>query len=225
MIKLNSLIYKICLLICGIVGLTWNIMMKVHPTTLEYWGYYTYLSNLAVCVAMVFSIIAIIRNRKPSHELTLWTTVIITLTLLIYHFALRPGYQAKGYNILHGANLFVHYIVSLGMIADYIFFDEDKGSLKWFKPLYWIAFPLGYYLWINIYVWCGGRFTTWLPAENQYEYTKVPYWFLNYEVMGWSKVIFVIFAFVAGFLVLSYIFWGLDKAIPLYKKHLTNKSK
>ena len=223
MIKLNSLIYKICLLICGIVGLVWNIMLKIHPTTLEYWGYYTYLSNLIVCILMVFSIIAIIRNKQPSHEMTIWTTVIITLTFLIYHFALRPGYQAIGYNILKGENLFVHYIVSLGMIGDYIFFDENKGTLKWFKPLYWIAFPLGYYLWINIYVWCSGMFTTWLPTEKQYEYAKVPYWFLNYEVMGWGKVIFVIFAFVVGFLALSYLFWGLDKAIPLYKKHLQKK--
>jgi len=223
MIKLNSLIYKICLLVCGIIGLVWNIMMHLHSTITELWGYYTYLSNLIVCVLMVFSIIAIIRNKQPSHEMTLWTTVIITLTFLIYHFALRPGFMAKGYNIFHGANLFVHYIVPLGMIGDYLFFDENKGSLKWFKPLYWIAFPLGYYLWINVYVWCGGMFTTWLPTEKQFEYAKVPYWFLNYEVMGWGKVGLIILAFVAGFLALSYLFWGLDKAIPLYKQHLQKK--
>ena len=171
---------------------------------------------------MVYAFVFTIRDADYSSFFKKGVTVCIMLTFLVYHFALRPVISSENFWKL--SNFCLHYFVPLFTFADYLIFDK-KGDLKPFQPAFWATFPIIYYCYILIYGAFGGYF---LEKGKPIELAaKAPYWFLDTAgiipgtntVMGVKGVFISVILCTIGFLLLSYIMYGIDIALHSIKKN------
>ena len=135
--------------------------------------------------------------------------VCISLTFLVYNFMLRPAdfTIANMGNLKNISNLFAHYMVPAFVWIDYLLFTP-KGGMKWYYPLIWICYPLLYLAYIMlIYKPMGGTFIV------EGEVCKVPYFFLDTEILGIGGVTLWCLAIAAVILLLSYLFLLFDKLL------------
>jgi len=81
------------------------------------------------------------------------------------------------------------------VIIDRIIFTE-KGSVKKYDSIIWLAYPLIYWVFTIIFVYFGGNFNT-TNIESNY-----PYFFLNFKEVGVGYFFLVIsFIILIGYLV------------------------
>jgi hypothetical protein len=194
------------LLVAGCaLGLVLNMLSSKNLLTL--FMYYTIQSNL-LCLA--FFIYLLVRRSRPDDSP--WLSIAkgaclmaILVTLLVYHFALRPqiSHLAVNYRPFSLKDLLVHYFTPLMVLLDYLLFDL-KGRYRQWDPLIWASLPLAYLALVYIYVGLGGRFQ--LGSST----AKYPYFFLNVEELGLGGVLAWIGLITGGFMVVAYGLVGLD---------------
>lgn len=174
------------------------------PRHKELFSYFTIQSNV-MCLLLLFWGL-----RKEPHALFRGlATVCITLTFLVYHFMLRPADLTLDnlWNIKNMATAFAHYLVPACIWLDYLFFCP-KGLMRLSYPIKWLCYPLLYLAYIlMVYKPAGGTFIV------DGKLCKVPYFFLDTELLGTGGVALWCIAIAAGFLVLSYLFLLLDKLL------------
>lgn len=186
-----SYYYKILILIVCIVGLYLNFtFLPFYKSAL----YFTIISNLACAL---FYLIYIILNFKKNIDkkesyyiLKGMMSISMILTMIIYQFMVFTG-TVDVYKDHELASYFLHIIVPIMIICDYIFFDE-KGKLKINYTFIWSLSLIGYDFLVLIYVLCGGVF------DNG---SKVPYNFLDVNKYGLYRVLFsnvLIYVFCIG---------------------------
>gem|GEM_PF-4103594 len=86
-------------------------------------------------------------------------TLMITITMIIYHFMLS-GLYADGDFSFFLQNLILHYIVPSMVILDWILFDL-KRTFHSLDPLYWLSIPILYSAFPLLYK--GGK---WINPQN-----------------------------------------------------------
>jgi hypothetical protein len=89
-------------------------------------------------------------------------------------------------------------------VLDWILFYEHK-KVRWFYPLASVIFPLVYVA----FVYIRAAIVNFNP-EVPYLY---PYFFLNLDNLGVAGVAKWVCILFAGFILLGYIFYGIDKVI------------
>ena len=128
----------------------------------------------------------------------------IMLTFLVFNFLLagRPDreFQANW----RVSSICLHVILPIMYIFDWLLFYEHK-KIRWFYPLVSVAFPALYI----IFIYTRAFIVNFNP-EVPYLY---PYFFLNLDNLGVAGVAKWVAILFAGFIVLGYIFYGIDKLI------------
>ena len=170
----------------------------------ELFSYFTIQSNVMCLIMMAWKL-----KKEPPALFRGLAVVCISLTFLVYNFMLRPAdfTIANMGNLKNISNLFAHYMVPAFVWIDYLLFTT-KGGIKWYYPLIWICYPLLYLAYIMlIYKPIGGTFIV------EGEVCKVPYFFLDTEILGIGGVTLWCLAIAAVILLLSYLFLLLDKLL------------
>jgi len=170
----------------------------------ELFSYFTIQSNVMCLIMMAWKL-----KKEPPALFRGLAVVCISLTFLVYNFMLRPAdfTIANMGNLKNISNLFAHYMVPAFVWIDYLLFTP-KGGMKWYYPLIWICYPLLYLAYIMlIYKPMGGTFIV------EGEVCKVPYFFLDTEILGIGGVTLWCLAIAAVILLLSYLFLLLDKLL------------
>ena len=170
----------------------------------ELFSYFTIQSNVMCLIMMAWKL-----KKEPPALFRGLAVVCISLTFLVYNFMLRPAdfTIANMGNLKNISNLFAHYMVPAFVWIDYLLFTP-KGGMKWYYPLIWICYPLLYLAYIMlIYKPMGGTFIV------EGEVCKVPYFFLDTEILGIGGVTVWCLAIAAVILLLSYLFLLLDKLL------------
>lgn len=170
----------------------------------ELFSYFTIQSNVMCLIMMAWKL-----KKEPPALFRGLAVVCISLTFLVYNFMLRPAdfTIANMGNLKNISNLFAHYMVPAFVWIDYLLFTP-KGGMKWYYPLIWICYPLLYLAYIMlIYKPMGGTFIV------EGEVCKVPYFFLDTEILGIGGVTVWCIAIAAVILLLSYLFLLLDKLL------------
>ena len=145
--------------------------------------YFTVMSNLAIAGFHLYLLYAERRElRDPSfripqgmHTLKYVLTISIALTFSVFFVLLLPEY---GLSVLWmPGNLSTHLIAPIAAILDYIFFE--KSHIKHgFTLLYTLIPPYAYVALTLVLSRLGVRY-----AHGDI----VPYYFLNYEKLGWLR--------------------------------------
>ena len=184
-----------------------NRKLSIPETIIQYFSYFTILSNLLVTIACTTLLL------KPSSTIgkffskptTLTAlTIYITVVGLVYNIVLRFLWAPQGLQKL--VDELLHSVTPLLFIT-YWYIYVSKSLLKWNHVYLWLVFPFIY----CIYILVRGAITR-----------LYPYPFIDVDILGYNTVFINITFLVAAFLFIGLLFIGIGKLSS--KKHLkTNK--
>lgn len=170
----------------------------VATRTLQYFSFFTILSNILVALALTGPLL------KPTRRLARWTaspafraavTTYILIVGVVYHFMIAPYWRPEGLTL--AVNLVLHYVMPIAFLLDWLWFTQ-RGDLRWFDPVKALVFPLVFGVWTLGH----GLATHWWP-----------YGFVNVDALGLGRVLTVYGGLLAFFLLVGLALVGLDRAL------------
>jgi hypothetical protein len=147
-----------------------------------YFGFFTVLTNILVALVLTIACLRpasrgfLARSGTRSAVL-----VYIAMVGIIYSTILRPYWMPSGI-----ADKLLHDVLPPLYLLYWIAF-VPKGDLRWIDPLYWLSFPVAYFLYVLMRGALIGSY---------------PYSFLDAAALGYSRLavngIFLLVAFLAA---------------------------
>ncbi|MHA1228721.1 MAG: Pr6Pr family membrane protein [Candidatus Hodarchaeales archaeon] len=178
-----------------------NASLSIPEKIFGVYRYFTMQTNLMV---LVWLVLAVLWMKNPDRMDNLngivrgAITLYITVTFLVFAIVLSPLYHPSGFEGF--LNLSLHYIMPIAFIID--FFATEELNYKWRFTLYWLIYPLCYLVFSLIHGLTTGDFI---------------YPFLNFETLGFEKLIISLIILVGLFIFLSVVYIVLSKKItPIY---------
>lgn len=193
--------------------LQYGLMLKGDPQTgageltLNFFSYFTILSNLMVALALTAPAVA------PRSRLGRWSlsesvraavTMYIVVVGVVYHFLLAPTWNPQGWSLL--ANTLLHYVMPIAFAVDWLAFTP-KGRLRWVDPARWLAVVLFYGGWTLLH----GKLSGWWP-----------YWFVDVDQLGLSKVTVYFAGLLIFFLIVGLVVVAIDRAFGRRDRRLAS---
>lgn len=185
-----------------LVGLcAWGIWLNLTAwdgNWLELLSFYTLQSNILVLVFFIYLLIRPLWTKQPPNSTVKGAvTVAISLTLLVYHFVLRPTMFSMAESTYGDspANILAHYVTPLMVIADWLLFDR-KGMMTKFDPFKWLLVPLAYLVFAII----RAQLATFSITDSRW-----PYFFMDFDKYGIMQVVLNCSLVTVGYLALGYL--------------------
>ena len=176
------------------------------------WDFYAHFTNLSnyLCLGIVFA--ELVQTAKKNEDSYVSASPLlkfigllgIMLTFLVFNFLLAGRPDRELQSNWRVSSICLHVILPIMYIFDWLLFYEHK-KIRWFYPLVSVAFPVLYI----IFIYTRAFIVNFNP-EVPYLY---PYFFLNLDNLGVAGVAKWVAILFAGFIVLGYIFYGIDKLI------------
>ena len=179
----------------------------------DFYVHFTNLSNY-LCIGVVFR--ELIQTAKKNNNSYVTTApflkfigvLAILLTFLVFNFLLAGQPDRDPQANWRIASLSFHVILPVMYVFDWLLFYEHR-KVRWFYPLASVIFPV---LYVE-FVFIRAAILNFNP-EVPYLY---PYFFLNIDKLGVAGVVKWVTILFAGFIVLGYIFYAVDKIIKSNK--------
>ncbi|MEG1528421.1 MAG: Pr6Pr family membrane protein [Clostridia bacterium] len=206
-----SIINKFLIVICEIVGLTTHFLGKsdIVPS----FFYFTVLSNFGALVVFCFVLVKTI-NGGFSQKLQFAKMLVtqgILVTFVIYGFVLTPAMSLIDISTeLTFSSFILHYLAPSLIFVDYCLYD-NKGLIKWWHSFSYLSIFLLYPLYCYGYAFLGGTFN--VDGVK----TRYPYFFLDFDLLGIGQVLKYVSLLMVSFLVVSLLFFALDRIMSRYK--------
>ena len=206
-----ALIYRCLLLATCSVGLALNFFIRQGRFDSLSLIYYTNLSNLLCLIYFIPLAVRTALRPQGDNNITLLPrlkgalTLMIAVTMLVYHFLLAGGKPPMydGTQLQRWlANTLLHYAAPALVILDWILFDP-KRAFRWFDPLLWLVIPLLYAIFVLLRAEIGGE----IAGRG----SRVPYFFLDIDAIGWGQVLGYIGIIAFVFTALGYAMLLLDR--------------
>ena len=176
------------------------------------WDFYAHFTNLSnyLCIGIMFA--ELVQTAKKNEDSYVSASPLlkfigllgIMLTFLVFNFLLAGRPDRELQSNWRVSSICLHVILPIMYIFDWLLFYEHK-KIRWFYPLVSVAFPVRYI----IFIYTRAFIVNFNP-EVPYLY---PYFFLNLDNLGVAGVAKWVAILFAGFIVLGYIFYGIDKII------------
>ena len=185
------------------LGLQYGLMLGGNPDqsagelTLNFFSYFTILSNLMVALALTAPAVA--PNSRPgrwaqSEGVRAAVAMYIVVVGVTYHFLLAATCNPQGWSLL--ANNLLHYVKPAAFVIDWLAFTP-KGRLRWIDPAKWLIPVLIYGGWTLLH----GELSGWWP-----------YWFTDVDKLGLGKVMVHFAGLLVFFLIVGLIVVAIDRA-------------
>lgn len=208
-----QLIFQSFFCAMGLVGIvaSFGIFEDVHNLRWDFYVHFTNLSNY-FCIGIVFSELIQTAKKKEDSYVTTAPVVkfifclAILLTFLVFNFLLAGRADRNPQDNWRVASILFHVILPIMYVLDWILFYEHK-KVKWYYPLISPVIPVVYV----IFVFARAAIVNFNP-KVPYLY---PYFFLNIDNLGVAGVAKWMLILLTGFIVLGYIFYGIDKLINI----------
>ena len=209
-----QLIFQTIYCTLGFVGIVscFGIFEDITQFRWEFYVYFTNISNF-LCIGIMFA--SLIQTIKKKEDSFVTTSPImkfigmlgILLTFLVFNFMLA-GNRDPQLNWRIGSLTF-HVVLPIMYVADWFLFYERK-KCKWYYPLASVAFPVAYLIFIFTQA-AIMKFDTSILLPDATTPLIYPYFFLNLETLGVGGVLKWVAILLAAFVVMGFIFFGLDK--------------
>ena len=209
-----QLIFQTIYCTIGLVGIvaSFGIFDDITQFRWEFYVYFTNISNF-LCIGVMFAgLIQTIKKKEDSFVtavplLKFIGMLGIMLTFFVFNFMLA-GDRDPQLNWRIGSLTF-HVVLPIMYVADWFLFYERKNC-KWYYPLASIAFPVAYLTFIYTQA-AIMKFDTSILLPDSTTSLIYPYFFLNLETLGVGGVLKWIAILISAFVVMGFIFFGLDK--------------
>jgi hypothetical protein len=184
------------------VALQYGVTLADNPDssagelTLNFFSYFTILSNILVALALTAPVVA------PNSRLGHWgasegvraaVAMYIVVVGVVYHFLLAATWNPQGWSLL--ANNLLHYVMPIAFVIDWLAFTP-KGRLRWVDPVKWLVPVLIYGGWTLAHGWLSGWW---------------PYWFVDADTLGLGKVTIHFAGLLIFFLIVGLIVVAIDR--------------
>ena len=184
-----------------------NPHMGAGELTLNFFSYFTILSNILVALALTAPVVA------PNSRLGRWSAsegvraavaMYIVVVGLTYHFLLAGIWAPQGWSLL--ANNLLHYVMPAAFVVDWLAFTP-KGRLRWVDPAKWLIPVLIYGGWTLLH----GKLSGWWP-----------YWFVDVDTLGLGKTIVYFAGLLVFFLIVGLVVVAIDRVFGRRDRRLAS---
>lgn len=218
--RMFTLTYRLTYLgLCG-YGILRHLSVSDSIRNINMLSYFTIQSNILCFLVMLASVIHTIlciikdENLKYNRALSFFrgmAFLVITITFFTYSLVLtQTGFTMgnvpkKGLTI---NDLFVHYMIPICTIVDYILF-QPKPSFKKLDPIKWLWAPFIYFVLILI----KGKYFD--ASKSLVGIKRYPYYFLDAGKYGYLYVFKYALIFLIACIIIGYAFWIIDFLLGL----------
>lgn len=186
------------------LGLQYGLMISGQPAaevatrTLNFFSFFTILTNLLVAVALTLPVIGAgsrLGRWAASEGLRAGVTMYAVVVGLVYHFLLHATWSPQGWS--YAANIALHYVMPAAILIDWLAFTPN-GRLRWVDAGKWLAFPLIYGGWTLLH----GAVSGWYP-----------YWFIDAGELGLGRTLLNFGGLLTFFGVVGLIVVAIDRTL------------
>lgn len=178
--------------------ITGNPDMGVGALTLNFFSFFTILTNVLVAVALTLPVVGAgtrLGRRAGSEGVRAGVTMYAVVVGLVYHFLLHATWDPQGWALV--ANILLHYVMPVAILLDWLLFTP-KGRLRWIDAPKWLAFPLIYGGWTLVHGYAAGWW---------------PYWFVDVQTLGLGKAALYFAGLLVLFLIVGLLVVTIDRAL------------
>ena len=191
------------------------------------WDFYVHFTNISNFLCIGVMLAALIQTAKKKEDSYVSAAPIlkfigmlgILLTFLVFNIMLAGAEGRDPQANWRVGSLCFHVVLPIMYIADWFLFYERKKT-KWYYPIASTAFPLAYMAFLLIQAIIL-KFNATILIPTTTTPLIYPYFFVNLDTQGVDGVLMWIGILSAAFVLVGYLFFGLDK---LGKKKLKNKA-
>lgn len=162
-----------------------------------YFGYFTILTNLLVCLSLTLPLAAPSSGAGrflARSDVTAGVATSIVFVSLAYHFLLRNTWNPQGLQLL--ADILLHYIMPVLFLIHW-WFSFPKDALRWTYPLIWGVYPTVYLVYVLIRGLIIGKY---------------PYAFIDPIAIGYQRTMVNAVGLLGVFIVLGLLLVALGRA-------------
>ena len=211
-----QLMYQTIYCTLGFVGCiaSLGIFDNINMIRWDFYVHFTNISNYLCIGVMLAALIQTVKKKEDSYvsaapALKFIGMLGILLTFLVFNIMLAGAAGRDPQANWRVGSLLFHVTLPILYIADWFLFYERK-QCKWYYPVLSIAFPLGYVVFLLIQAVIL-KFDSSILIPTTTTPLIYPYFFVNLETQGVSGVLMWIGILAAAFVVVGFLFFGLDK--------------
>ena len=211
-----QLIYQTIYCTLGLVGIIASIGIFDNINTIR-WDFYVHFTNISnyLCIGVMFA--ALIQTVKKKEDSFVSVAPVlkfigilgILLTFLVFNIMLAGAEGRDPQANWRIGSLVFHVVLPIMYIADWFLFYERK-KCKWYYPIASISFPLAYVIFLLIQAVIL-KFDSSILIPTTKTPLIYPYFFVNLETQGVFGVLMWIGILSAAFVLVGFLFFGLDK--------------
>ena len=209
-----QLIFQTIYCTLGFVGLIASLGIFDDINTIR-WDFYVHFTNISNFLCIGVMLTALIQTAKKKEDSYVTAAPVlkfigmlgILLTFLVFNIMLA-GAREPQLNWRIGSLVF-HVVLPIMYIADWFLFYERK-KCKIYYPIASIAFPLAYVTFLLIQALIL-KFDSSILIPTTQTPLIYPYFFVNLDTQGVSGVLTWIGILSVAFVVVGFLFFGLDK--------------
>ena len=211
-----QLIYQTIYCTLGLVGCiaSTGIFDNIQVIRWDFYVHFTNISNY-FCLGVMFA--ALIQTAKKKEDSYVTTAPMlkfigmlgILLTFLVFNIMLAGAEGRDPQANWRVGSLLAHVTLPILYIVDWFLFYERKKT-KWFYPFASIGFPIAYVLFLLIHAIIL-NFDSSILIPTTTTPLIYPYFFVNLETQGVGGVLMWIGILSAAFVLVGYVFFGLDR--------------
>ena len=214
--RTTQLIYETIYVTLGFIGIvaSLGIFDNINAIRWDFYVHFTNISNFLCIGVMLAALIQTAKKKKDSFvsvapALKFIGMLGILLTFLVFNIMLAGAAGRDPQANWRVGSLIFHVVLPIMYIADWFLFYERK-KCKWYYPLISIAFPLGYVLFLLVQAIIL-KFDSSILIPTTTTPLIYPYFFVNLDTQGVSGVLTWIGILSAAFIVVGFVFFGIDK--------------
>jgi hypothetical protein len=181
------------------------------------WDFYVHFTNISNFLCFGVMLAALVQTAKKKEDSYVSAAPLlkfigmlgILLTFLVFNIMLAGAEGRDPQANWRVGSLIFHVTLPVLYIADWFLFYERK-QCKWYYPIASIGFPLVYVIFLLIQAVIL-NFNSSILIPNSTTPLIYPYFFVNLETQGVSGVLMWIGILAAAFVLVGFLFFGLDK--------------
>ena len=211
-----QLIFQTIYCTLGLVGCVASLGIFDNINVIR-WDFYVHFTNLSnvLCIGVMFG--ALIQTAKKKEDsyvtvapmLKFISMLGILLTFLVFNIMLAGAEGRDPQANWRIGSLVFHVVLPIMYIADWFLFYERKNC-KWYYPVASIGFPLAYVTFLLIQAVIL-KFDSSILIPTTTTPLIYPYFFVNLDTQGVAGVLMWIGILSAAFVLVGFLFLGLDK--------------
>ena len=211
-----QLIFQTIYCTLGLVGCVSTLGIFDDISTIR-WDFYVHFTNISNFLCIGVMLAALIQTAKKKDDSFVTSAPLlkfigmlgILLTFLVFNIMLAGAEGRDPQANWRVGSLIFHVTLPIMYIADWFLFRERR-KCKWYYPIASIGFPIVYVIFLLIQAIIL-KFDSSILIPTTTTPLIYPYFFVNLDTQGVSGVLMWIGILSAAFVLVGYLFVGIDK--------------